>query len=88
MKTPKKGKTGGSNNGRKPGNTTVTMSVPKELKARMVAAATADRRKVSPWAVIQLEMLLDAMDQAKSLPPLRALDAPAAAPKVAGAEGN
>jgi hypothetical protein len=40
-------------------NTTLTISLQRELKERIEAAAATDRRKVSPWVAIQLEKALD-----------------------------
>ena len=40
-------------------NTTLTISLSKELKARIQEAADKDRRKISPWCAIQLEGILD-----------------------------
>jgi hypothetical protein len=47
-------------------NTTLTISLAKSLKARIEEAATADKRKVSPWIAIQLEELLDDMEANQS----------------------
>lgn len=54
---------------RNPQNTSLTISLPKDLKSRIEEAAKEDRRPVSPWCVIQLEKILDEID-AKKIPPL------------------
>jgi hypothetical protein len=59
---------------RNPDNTSLTISLPKQLKNRIEHAADADRRKVSPWCVIQLEKVLD--DLEKEIPGLASLPKP------------
>jgi predicted transcriptional regulator len=67
-------------------NTTMTISLPKSLKARLEEAAAEDRRKVSPWVVLQLESVLDAMQAGQSSADGMA-ERPAVAPRRA-AGGN
>jgi hypothetical protein len=49
-------------------NTTLTISLTKRLKERIEEAAAEDRRKVSPWCVIQLERILDELEGAGKEP--------------------
>jgi hypothetical protein len=49
-------------------NTTLTISLTKRLKNRIEEAAAEDRRKVSPWCVIQLEKILDDLEDAGKVP--------------------
>jgi len=59
-------------------NTTLTISLSKDLRARIDQAAEEDRRKVSPWVVIQLERILDDMDAVEMVQPLKVADDPPA----------
>jgi predicted DNA-binding protein len=43
---------------RSPNQTTITISLPVELKIRIDAAAAKDSRTVSNWIVVQLELVL------------------------------
>lgn len=71
---------------RAPENATLTISLPKTLKERIEAEAAYDRRKVSPWCVIQLEKILDAIEDQKPAAGLRAAEAhdPSYTPPVHG----
>lgn len=51
---------------RSPENTSLTISLSKDLKSRIEAAAAEDKRKVSPWCVIQLENILDELESKES----------------------
>ena len=56
---------------RSPDNTSLTISLSKQLKQRIETAADEDRRKVSPWCVIQLEKILDELEANQEAPILR-----------------
>ena len=62
---------------RRPENTTLTISLPKSLKARMEAAAADDSRKLSPWTVLQLEKIVRSLEQEASSPMIAAMADPA-----------
>jgi len=70
---------------RSPQNTTVTISLPKELRARIEKAAAEDKRKLSDWMRVNAEEILDLRDAVKAKAAEEALAAaqPPPAKKVA-----
>lgn len=59
-------------------NTVLTVSLSKDLKQKIQAAAAEDRRAVSPWVVIQLEKVLDDLEASRKpqYPDLKVADEP------------
>ena len=55
-------------------NTTLTISLKRDLKERIEKAAKEDKRKVSPWVAIQLELALDALEASEGGKPVRKLN--------------
>jgi hypothetical protein len=69
MTTPRKSQNRAKPPQRRPDQTILGVSMPKELKARIKTAAAADRRPMATWAVLQLERICDELEAAA--PPKR-----------------